>query len=276
MRQAYICASSRFMAAPTGSTAMTGSRVRAFVAVNLPDAVKAEMGKLIAAIDALEVRARTNCPCRGSAPDAQIPRRRGQRRCSKHQIRDEYRRRQIRTVRSDAGGGRSVPKRCRTTHPVGGSGRQTGQALDASERASKCAGDGGLRPEQRTVQPSHDDRAGPQPPIIQPAQARDRGSGRGRPLTASDPRGLDSPHAKHTPARRSDLYSLARRTTRRLRDNRILIEGVLFWRSRRVSRLRVRSHRYDAHGGAPVLRNEPCESAVEGGELSATPYCGSQ
>ena len=44
------------MAAPTGQAAMTVSRVRVFVAVNLPDAVKAEMGKLIASIDALEVR----------------------------------------------------------------------------------------------------------------------------------------------------------------------------------------------------------------------------
>ena len=35
---------------------MTVSRVRVFVAVTFPDAVKAEMGKLIAAIDALEVR----------------------------------------------------------------------------------------------------------------------------------------------------------------------------------------------------------------------------
>ena len=35
---------------------MTGSRVRVFVAVDLPDTVKAEMGKLIALIEALEVR----------------------------------------------------------------------------------------------------------------------------------------------------------------------------------------------------------------------------
>ena len=35
---------------------MTGSLVRVFVAVNFSDAVKAEMGKLIASIDALEVR----------------------------------------------------------------------------------------------------------------------------------------------------------------------------------------------------------------------------
>ena len=35
---------------------MTGSSVRVFIAVTFPDAVKAELGKLIAAIDALEVR----------------------------------------------------------------------------------------------------------------------------------------------------------------------------------------------------------------------------
>ena len=35
---------------------MTDSRVRVFVAVELPDPVKAEMGKLIAAVDALELR----------------------------------------------------------------------------------------------------------------------------------------------------------------------------------------------------------------------------
>ena len=44
------------MATHADSIAMMGSSVRAFVAVNFSDAVKAEMGKLIASIDALEVR----------------------------------------------------------------------------------------------------------------------------------------------------------------------------------------------------------------------------
>ena len=44
------------MATHAGSNAMTGSSVRVFIAVTFPDAVKAELGKLIAQIDALEVR----------------------------------------------------------------------------------------------------------------------------------------------------------------------------------------------------------------------------
>ena len=44
------------IATPAGYKAMTNSRVRVFVAVELPDPVKAEMGKLIAAVDALELR----------------------------------------------------------------------------------------------------------------------------------------------------------------------------------------------------------------------------
>ena len=44
------------IATPAGYTTMTNSRVRVFVAVELSDPVKAEMGKLIAAIDALELR----------------------------------------------------------------------------------------------------------------------------------------------------------------------------------------------------------------------------
>ena len=111
------------MAAPTGQAAMTVSRVRVFVAVNLPDAVKAEMGKLIASIDALEVRGvrivraeglHLTLRFLGDVDSDDVP---------SIISAMEYRRRQIRTVRSDAGGGRSVPKRCRTTHTVGGSGR---------------------------------------------------------------------------------------------------------------------------------------------------------
>ena len=44
------------IATPAGYKAMTNNRVRVFIAVELSDAVKAEMGKLIAAIDALELR----------------------------------------------------------------------------------------------------------------------------------------------------------------------------------------------------------------------------
>ena len=44
------------IATPAGYKAMTNSRVRVFIAVELSDPVKVEMGKLIASIDALELR----------------------------------------------------------------------------------------------------------------------------------------------------------------------------------------------------------------------------
>ena len=50
-----------------------GEKLRVFVAVELPDAVKAELAGLTAAIDALGVRGARTVRSHGHPPDAQVP-----------------------------------------------------------------------------------------------------------------------------------------------------------------------------------------------------------
>ena len=140
---------------------MTGSRVRVFVAVDLPDTVKAEMGKLIALIEALEVRGVRSVRAEGlhltlrflgDVDSDVVP--------SIISAMETAAAESAPFELTLAGTGAFPNTAAPRTLWVGMKG-DLDRARDTSARCPKCAGDGRLRPERGTVQPPRDDRASP-------------------------------------------------------------------------------------------------------------------